>query len=141
MKNIRSSDTTSQRERDEEKIPTRQKMQFFIKSIRAFVGPKPVGQNNVFTVRPKYSDKAKNRKAENTIRPKHYCNSPFTYKLLYERITYYLHVGYLLRIQQYPVNNTYNNLPTVLQAFKNNTGPCLGGRGKSYFYDLDLDSH
>ena len=34
------------------------------------VGPKPVGQNDVFTIRTKYSDKAKNRGAKNMIRPK-----------------------------------------------------------------------
>ena len=30
-------------------------------------------------------------------------------------ITYYLHVRYLLRIQQYPVNNTYNKGTPLMQ--------------------------
>ena len=36
------------------------------------VGSKPVGRNDVFTVRPKYYHKAKNREAEMTIRLKIY---------------------------------------------------------------------
>ena len=34
------------------------------------VGPKPVGQNYVSTIRPKYYDIAENRRAEMRIRPK-----------------------------------------------------------------------
>ena len=34
------------------------------------VGPKPVGRNGVFTIRPKYYDKAENQRGETKIRPK-----------------------------------------------------------------------
>ena len=34
------------------------------------IGSKPVGQNDIFTLRPKYYDKAENRRANMTIRPK-----------------------------------------------------------------------
>ena len=34
------------------------------------IGPRPVGQNDIFKLKPKYYDKAENRKAEITIRSK-----------------------------------------------------------------------
>ena len=34
------------------------------------IGPKPIDRNDVFTIRLKYYHKAKNRRAEMTIRPK-----------------------------------------------------------------------
>ena len=33
------------------------------------IGPKPVGRNGVFTIRPKYYDKAENQRGEMKIRP------------------------------------------------------------------------
>ena len=50
------------------------------------VGPKPVDQNNVFTIRSKYYRKAENRRVEMTIRLKNLLFQPFYLKLLYGRI-------------------------------------------------------
>ena len=43
-----------------------------VKNMSWTIGPKPVDQNDVFTIRPKYNHKAENRRAKMMIRPKNF---------------------------------------------------------------------